>query len=162
MALNGSGNADVASSVIDSGQSFTVSGWVKLSTVDNNVYAAVSIDGNQQSGFYLEYCGFCNGGAFDLTMVNSDQPNVSAIRTTGTTHPIANTWYHLVGIYDSGSNNARLYVNGSLEATSSLTFSPWTATGHVEIGRAKFNGSASNYWVGALDDVRLNSGVLAP
>ena len=162
LTLAGSGNADVAGRVVDTSQSFTVSAWVNLSTVDSNVYAAVSMDGSQQSGFYLEYCGFCNGGAFDFTMVDSDSTSASAVRASGTTHPTAGTWYHLVGIYDAGSNIARLYVGSTLEASSFLGFQPWSASGHTEIGRAKFNGSSSNYWKGSLDDVRLNSGVLPP
>ena len=157
LQLTGSGNADVAGRVVDTAQSFTVSAWVKLNSVDGNVYAATSIDGTQQSGFYLEYCGFCN-----FTMVNNDTSDASAIRASGTTHPTAGTWYHLVGLYDSGANTAKLYVGNTLEATSLLGFQPWSASGHFEIGRAKFNGSSSNYWPGTLDDVRLNSGVLPP
>lgn len=162
LVLTGNGNADAAGRVIDTSQSFTVSAWVKLASVDGDVHAIASIDGSQQSGFYLEYCGFCNGGAFDLTMVNADSPNAAGVRASGTTHPVAGTWYHTVGIYDAGTNRTKLYVGGALEAVSSLGFQPWSATGHVEIGRAKYNGAASNYWNGTLDDVRLDAGVFPP
>ena len=162
LVLAGSGNADVAGRVVDSSQSFTVSAWVKLTSVDSNVYAIASVDGAQQSGFYLEYCGFCNGGAFDFTMVSADSSTTSAIRASGSTHPAVGTWYHLVGIYDAGSNTAKLYVGSAPEATSFLGFQPWSAAGDMQIGRAKFNGSSSNYWKGTIDDVRINSGVLPP
>jgi hypothetical protein len=157
-----SGNADVSGSVIDTSQSFTVSAWVKLNSADSNVYAAISQDGSQQSGYYLEYCGFCNGGTFDFTMVDRDASGANAIRASGTTHPAAGIWYHIVGIYDAGANTAKLYVGSTLEASSLLGFQPWKATGHTEIGRAKFNGSASNVWNGSIDDARINAGVLPP
>jgi hypothetical protein len=162
LTLNGNGEyAEVPRPVIDTGQSFTVSAWVDLARTDDNAYAVASVDGSQQSGFYLEYCGFCNGGAFDLTMTNSDAHNASAVRATGTTHPAAGTWYHLVGVYDAGAGTLSLYVNGTKEATSSYS-SGWTAHGPTAIGRAQYNGAYSNYWPGSLDDVRFNAGVLAP
>lgn len=162
LVLTGSGNADAPGRVVDTAQSFTVSAWVRLASVDGDVHAVASIDGSQQSGFYLEYCGFCNGGAFDLTMVNADSSNAAGVRASGTTHPVAGTWYHIVGVYDASANSVKLYVGANLEATSSLGFGPWSATGHVEIGRAKYNGAASNYWNGTLDDVRLDAGVFPP
>lgn len=162
LSLAANGNADVPVPVVDTSKSFTVSAWVQLASVDTNAYAAVSVDGTQQSGFYLEYCGFCNGGVFDLTMVSSDGSSATAVRASGTTHPTAGTWYHIVGIYDATSNSTKLYVGSTLEGSATLGFQPWTASGHLEIGRAKYNGGTSNYWNGALDDVRINSGVLPP
>jgi hypothetical protein len=162
LSLNGaSAFAEVPRPVIDTSQSFTVSAWVNLSTVDDNAYVASSIDGNQASSFYLEYCGFCGAGAFDFTMTNSDSANPTAVRATGTTQPTAGTWYHLVGVYNASAHTISLYVGSTLEATASYT-SAWRATGPTAIGRGKFNGALSNFWPGILDDVRFNAGVLPP
>lgn len=162
LTLNGSGAyAEVPRPVINTSQSFTVSAWVNLATVDDNAYVAASIDGNQASGFYLEYCGFCGSGAFDFTMTDSDTANPVEVRATGTTHPVAGTWYHLVGVYNAAAGTISLYVGSTLEATASYD-SAWQATGPTAIGRGKFNGAFSNFWPGTLDDVRFNAGVLPP
>src|SRR5262249_32361181 len=74
-------------------------------------------------------------------------------RALSTFNPVVNTWYHLVGVYDSGANQISLYVNGALQSTQAVP-AAWNATGQTVIGRAKWGGP-TDVWPGLIDEVRL-------
>jgi len=76
------------------------------------------------------------------------------ICATASSSPSINTWYHLVGIYNSSTSQIQLYVNGTLQSTQSVS-ALWNATGETTIGRSKWNGGLTDYWPGSIDEVRL-------
>jgi hypothetical protein len=57
-------------------------------------------------------------------------------------------------VYDNSAHTIALYVNGVLQGTTSFS-SPWKATGHTAIGRARWNGANVDFVNGAIDDVRM-------
>lgn len=57
----------------------------------------------------------------------------SFINATGTTSVALSTKYHVVGTWDG--SNARIYVNGTLEATTATSGSIATSTAALEVGR---------------------------
>jgi RHS repeat-associated protein len=62
-------------------------------------------------------------------------------------------------VYDTGTGQMRLYVNGVLQSTTVPTGN-WSATGAFVAGRAKWAGAGTNFWSGGLDDVRVYQKVL--
>ena len=97
-------------------QSFTVATWVKLSDA-HSYQSFVSQPASQVSNFYLEL-GVDVGSnlVFDFDLFPSDSTTASDVIATGTTIAVPNTWYHLVGVYDSVNRTASLFVNGKLES----------------------------------------------
>jgi hypothetical protein len=135
--------------VLNTGSSYTVAAWVTLSNT-SGFHTAVSQDGTNVSGFYLQY----TGSAFAFSLVSSDATSGTTTRATSSFAATPNTWYYLVGVYDASSNQIKLYVNGSLVSTQTVP-AAWKATGETVIGRGKWNGAAADSWAGNIDDVQL-------
>lgn len=149
--FNGSGFVNTANGPsIRTDQSFSVSSWVKLDHTDGHM-SALTQDGNRNAGFFLQYHGEADNWAFALT--HKDVDGVWAdVATADRTTP-AGRWAHLVGVYDAGLREVRLYVDGSLADTTPLTHTRWHAAGALQMGRVKWNGSYINHLKGSMDDV---------
>ncbi|MBA2393108.1 MAG: DUF5127 domain-containing protein [Ktedonobacteraceae bacterium] len=162
LSFNGSSTTvDINHNVINTNTNFSVAAWVQLASL-NNWSTAVSQDGANVSGFFLQYTSpgaGADGGKFAFTLLNSDATTATPVRATSPFSPVANTWYHLVGVYDTANQQIRLYVNGALAATRPVS-SAWNATGETVIGRAKF-GSSVDYWPGLIDDVQISNQALS-
>ena len=48
--------------------------------------------------------------------------------------PLRDTWYHIVGVFGSGTNQSKLYVNGELKSTGTLTATGTTTYTGISIG----------------------------
>lgn len=63
-------------------------------------------------------------------------------------------------VYDDFADEVRLYVDGQLADQAVKPFtSAWPASGGFQVGRARVGGTWSEYFQGAIDDVRVYSGV---
>ncbi len=124
----------------------------------NNFQTFASIDGNNVSGFFLQYCASC--GRFAFSALASDNSSATSTRAMANATPTTGTWYHLVGVYDAGAKNISLYVNGALQQTVSY-MTAWRAPLHTVIGRGKFNGTGADFVSGAIDDVWMFNRVLS-
>ncbi len=142
-------------SVLDTSKSFSVSAWVQLDSV-TQTSTAISQDGTHVSSFRLQYVGPGIGddaGKFAFTLVASDSATAAVTRVTSPFDALAGVWYHLAGVYNSGTGTATLYVNGEQVASRSVS-AAWNATGPLAIGRGRFGGIATDYFAGRVDEVR--------
>lgn len=137
--------------VVRTDATFTVAGWVKLDRTDGGNYTLVSQDGNRISGFFLQYRGNVNRWVFWRPDSDCDTCDVGAAYSISI--PRTGVWTHLAGVYDAGTGQVRLYVNGLLEATANAA-ARWDATGAFQLGRAKFQGRHVDHLAGTLDEVR--------
>lgn len=162
LSFNGSNTTvDINHNVVNTNTSFSVAAWVQLASLSNWA-TVVSQDGTNVSGFYLQYVSpsaGTDGSKFAFSLINSDSTSGTTIRATSPFTALANTWYHLVGVYDAANLQSHLYVNGALVSTQTVP-AAWNATGETVIGRAKFGGNV-DYWSGLVDDVQLSSQALA-
>lgn len=126
------------------GRSFTVAAWVRLSTEPGTFATAVSQQAGDVSGFYLQYSSDEKRWAFA-------RPGQRAV---GYSVPAVNTWTHLVGVCDGPGRKLRLYVDGVQQAETGDTH-PLPAPGGLMIGRATHNGQASDFFPGAIRNVRV-------
>ncbi|BFO18698.1 hypothetical protein SHKM778_50860 [Streptomyces sp. KM77-8] len=129
--------------MVDTTGSYTVSAWVTLDSLPGNYASAVSQDGRRQaSPFYLQY----GQGAFAFSTPDGQRARLATTPETG-------RWYHLAGVRDDATNQIKLYVDGELASTA--TAGPaYVATGPLAVGRAKYNGENTDFWSGAVDEVR--------
>jgi hypothetical protein len=152
LSFNGSSTSVLINKgVLNTASSYSVAAWVQLSDL-GNWSTAVSQDGSNISGFFLQYTSPAapgDGGKFAFSVVSSDSTSGTSVRATSPFSPIAHTWYHLVGVYDAGSNQIKLYVNGALVGTRSVS-AAWNATGNTAIGRAKWGGGLVDFWTGSV------------
>jgi hypothetical protein len=121
---------------------FTIEFWM------NRVNAASYVFGNVSSGLATNYAGSLTAlGAFSFTAGNG----TSAI--TGTTAIVAGTWTH-VAITRSG-NTFRIFINGVVDATSTLTPN-YSTTTTFTIGA--IGTTPATTYSGKIDEFRVTNG----
>lgn len=161
LELTGAGTAETAGPVVDTDESFTVSAWVRLDSLDAHA-PIVTAAGQHNTSFRLEYSG--SGKRFEFMLLTQDLPAGEGGETLiahGGPTPALNTWYHLVGVYDLRRNQVRLYVSGTLEGSRAGPAHPWNSTGPLVIGAAgKADGDRWNLMDGAVDDIVVWQGAL--
>ena len=138
--------------VLNTGSAFSVSAWVDLASTTPGYQTAVSQDGSQDSGFYLQYEPVDNAWAF--SRVNSDTANAPGIRAHATTPAQTGVWTHLVGVFDSNTGSMSLYVNGALAGTTTDT-TAFNTSGPLAIGRARFNAAPVDFFGGQVSNVQV-------
>src|SRR5215472_3864930 len=131
---------DAASLHLSTGM--TLEAWVNPSTVNAN-YRDVIYKGNDN--FYLEATS-SNGSVPDAGMIAGG----SYADAFGTSSLPANTWSFLTETYDGST--LRLYVNGTLVASTAHTGTIATSTNPLQIGGDSLYGQ---YFAGLIDNVRV-------
>jgi hypothetical protein len=116
----------------------------------------ISQDGSNVSGFYLQQEAVTGRWAFSFIA----DDNVASPVVRATSPFTIWEWQHVVGVYNAGSNVIQLYVNGTLVDTQTLAAPAWPAMGNTEIGRARFNGTLVDFYLGAIDDACIFSRAL--
>ncbi|MFD7817035.1 protein kinase [Streptomyces sp. NPDC059785] len=127
------------------GQSFTVSARVRLSTAPKTFATAVSQEAAKASGFYLQYSSAENRWAFA-------RPDLRAALSTSV--PEVGRWTRLTGVCEGPARRMRLYVDGVQEGVGDDS-EPTAARGPLMIGRATYDGVAADFFPGAIKDVRV-------
>ncbi|MFF9853277.1 LamG-like jellyroll fold domain-containing protein [Streptomyces litmocidini] len=156
--LNGTGAyAATSGPVVDTSNSFSVSGWAKLDTRDK-ISTIASQDGTSIGGFQLYY-----STSYDRWIFNRyTSDGATIVRAMSSRPGVVGAWTHVLGVYDRDAAQIRLYVNGRLEATTAFT-TPWSATGPFEIGRFKgANGAMGSFFQGDVDQVQAWNRVVFP
>ncbi|MCO8270238.1 PA14 domain-containing protein [Actinoplanes sp. TRM 88003] len=143
LKFDGDGDAaGTAAPVLDTTKDYTVAAWVTLDELPGNYASAVSQDGRaRENPFYLQY----GQGAFAFST-----PGGNRARQVVT--PELNRWYHLVGVRDHATGEARLYVDG-VRAAAVPAGPDVISTGPFSVGRAKYAGNPTDFWSGAVDEV---------
>ncbi|MHC0429842.1 LamG domain-containing protein [Streptomyces sp. O3] len=161
LSLDGTSGAYAATaSVLDTAAPFTVSAWVRLAddpespAKPENIYTAVSQDGDTTSRFLLQYEPNSRTWAFKVR----DADQSTKVTAFAAEPAVLGRWTHLAGVWDG--TEIRLYVDGELNGTAATAVG-WAATRGFNVGRAKWNGSPVNRFKGAVDDVRAYDRVLS-
>ncbi|WP_162184952.1 LamG-like jellyroll fold domain-containing protein [Allokutzneria albata] len=155
--LDGTSHFAQGSGVVGTASSFSVATWARLDR-DNGWFTALSRDGSQASGFYLQYSQAEN--RWTMSMFDGDTAGPAPARAMSKNPPQLGVWTHLVGTYDAATGRVGLFVNGVLEGEA--TIRSWPAAGDFVVGAAKWQGKRVDHFPGALDDVRVYDRVLVP
>ena len=143
LQFDGATAATTTGPVLDTAGSFTVAASVRLDST-GGFQTALGQDGDSTSAFFLQYSGADGRFAF-----STEQG-----RALANAVPRAGRWYRLVGVHDANAGTYTLYVDGVAQ-TSVLHLDPGNpSTGPFTVGRAKAGGSPTDYWHGAIDEVR--------
>ncbi|MFF0161822.1 LamG-like jellyroll fold domain-containing protein [Streptomyces sp. NPDC005263] len=156
LTLDGTGDyATTGGPHINTAYSYAVSAWVKLSkTKPNHAATVVSQIGTTVAGPELYYSSSNDRWVFNQHSADTaDSTVVRAMQPEGTT-AYGGEWTHLVGVQDTEADKLSLYVNGTLAGTAATSTS-WYAGGGVQIGASAFESTATSFFPGQIDDVRL-------
>jgi hypothetical protein len=157
LALNGvDGAASVASPMVDTSRSFSLTARVRLDTAaPSESMTVLSIPGSNASAIEVGYNAA--SGLWELRLASADAADATIVSVSGAAATAESQGQAIAVVFDSITGQARLYVNGVASAALSEPFlTSWTATGDLQIGR----GYSSGYFAGAIDEVRAYSGVL--
>jgi hypothetical protein len=148
------GYAETSGPVLHTDQSFTVAAWVVLPSADTGGTwrTAVSQNGSMASSVMLGYSG--SGWAFSVHSADAAASSVTSYTVVAPAAPTTQAWVHLAGVYDAGTHQLSLYVNGRLAASTGNAY-PYDSRSTVDIGRELCDGKWLNWWPGQVDDVRL-------
>jgi putative flippase GtrA len=137
--------ADNATLSMGSGVSWTISFWVKFTTVGG--YTFVHKGDNTSNGD--EYLIRCLSTQLFVTVTNS----ATQATLTATVNWATGTWYHVVAVFDDAANTITAWVNNSQAGT------PQAATGFSQNGGNSFNigrrSTGTGYLNGVIDSVQI-------
>jgi Concanavalin A-like lectin/glucanases superfamily len=163
VSVDGTSGVLVASgAAVRTDGSYAIMAWGKPSAVQKNGIA-VSQLGASVGGYNLGYSWNDAYGAYQWSVRTSTQdalgsPIHEAVDLFDA--PTVGLWTHLTAVYDASSHELRLYVNGQAVAETYHS-STWNAARNLLMGRGQVaNVTFSQYFTGAIDDVRAYSGVL--
>ncbi|MFI6286666.1 LamG domain-containing protein [Streptomyces sp. NPDC051018] len=161
LKLNGTttGYAATAGPVLETRSAYTVAAWARLDGKNDHMML-LSQDGTTQSPFILSYDKTADTWYFGVRGTDA---------ADGTTHggkkgnapARVGVWTHVAGTYDPVDKLLKLYVNGVLQGTVSVT-SSWSATGPLQFGRAKFGGGHHYAFNGSIDEAAVWQRELQP
>lgn len=171
LMLGATGNAfaETAAPVVDTGQSFTIAGWVRNMGRPQQPATVFSQAGDNTNAFDLRYVPSEDAeavGGWQIVMHNTDTTGATPITAT---HPkfIEGDWVHLAVVYDALRDRVSLYVNGQLNETSDNVSQQDQALGFeadnggLQIGRNKLGAAdGTEFWPDDIDDVWAYQGAL--
>lgn len=160
LRFNGTTDHATAVSAVHTGQAFTVSAWVRPTSLAKNI-SVISQAGSQGNGFNLYYSTAYKRWVFGRHV--SDKAGSDLLRAMATSERPAtvNKWVHLAGTYDPVARKFTLFVDGEEQGSATVT-DVWNASKGLNIGRAQHGaGDWSDPFAGDIDDVRLVPGLLS-
>ena len=136
--------------------SLTLSAWIRPESTTSGIYNIIAKwDGANESYRLVQ-----NGDEIRLELDSSGN-----YQETSSSNLSSSTWYHVVGVYDSSSQTAKIFING-VEATSTTTGTIPSSIGddisRFHIGAEDSSSTASNFYDGIIDEVRIYNRTLSP
>ena len=134
--------------------SFSMSTWVKTNAVGASKMA-VSKSDTDAVATGIGYKIYLGNAGRNWTFGVWDGSHNLVPSYTSTVQ--ANRWYHVVGVYNSVSKTASIYIDGIFRNSSTnVNFTSTDIANSLYMGRG-----AGLYWNGSLDDVRLYNRALS-
>ncbi|MGW2447051.1 LamG domain-containing protein [Streptomyces sp. NPDC001675] len=171
------GYAATATPAINTQDSFTVSAWVQLSNPSAN-RVVLSEPGTNGSSFALYYSASYKKWVFNRA--DKDLTSPVYIRSLADqSAPPLNVWTHIAGVFktegddnlpdtDPTNDTIQLFINGRpqgepvLLSKAAPSYTPWAATGGLQIGRSKSGGVWGDYHFGLIDEATVWQSALPP
>ncbi|MFA6897507.1 MAG: DUF2341 domain-containing protein [Patescibacteria group bacterium] len=162
--INGADVFDGANDYVDAGNkdlnissAITLEAWVNISSKTNDTYPGI-IHKARDNDLLPAGGGCATDFALALSWV---EPRPDFFVTTSGGNPCQhiggnavlslNTWYHMVGTYDANSGQAKIYLNGALDGSATLSGQILSSSSPLSLGRG------SNSFNGTLDEVRISN-----
>ncbi|MFD5620939.1 LamG-like jellyroll fold domain-containing protein [Streptomyces yangpuensis] len=143
--------------VLETDKSFTVSAWVKTSTVTPQHQAVVSQGGTHMAAFQMGI----TAGKWAIKVASTDASSGYTWTTAAAdTLPVAGQWTHLIGVHDASAKQLKLFVNGQQAASVPATV--WNARGTMHFGQMRWRDTYTDPWYGSLDEIRAYDRALSP
>ncbi|MEU3275791.1 LamG domain-containing protein [Streptomyces antibioticus] len=159
LVLDGDGDyASTATAPVTGATSFTVTVRAQLTSLDpEKSQTVLSLPGANANRLQVRYQAAT--GQWELAVAKTDvaAPEIVTFTDDQALPDTGGSGQHLAVVYDAFANSLRLYVEGQLVAGAyGKDTTLWSATGGLQVGRSLRG--ASEYFAGAIDEVRVYSG----
>ncbi|MCX5232284.1 LamG domain-containing protein [Streptomyces sp. NBC_00233] len=148
------GGASTTKQVIETLASYTATAWARLDS-DSSVATVMAQDGALHSTFYLGYCWDVKRWCVRLPDTDTAGSAFSAQRVNALQPPQLKAWTHIGVVVNAETKKVTLYINGVPQGSDDLTAARWASSGGLQVGRAKYNGSYTDYFPGDIDEVAI-------
>lgn len=143
---------------------FTIEFWMKARASNNGKIFLVM---DKSHGFTDSTGWLFQGntlGNLDFGIGNGGGGAGDFSAATSTVNLLDDEWHHVAGIFDStdSGQEIKLFIDGLLDATGTAPGLLATNTRDINIGAAWGGGSATRFFDGSVDEVRISSSILAP
>jgi hypothetical protein len=160
-AFDGDSCALSTDHVLSSQGDLTAEAWVRLDDTGRD-QTVLAQNAGRRNAFSLGYDA--DSGMWELALPSDNGRRPHWVVVSATTAASAGEWTHLAATVSTdrtGAGKLALYVNGVLEASTELTFTPLAGKDLVAVGcSANTWGQTSGHFDGALSGVRLWRGAL--
>ncbi|MEK8104045.1 LamG-like jellyroll fold domain-containing protein [Micromonospora sp. M12] len=137
--------------------SFTMSAWAMIDSLDGS-RTIVSQRGLHESAGWLKYTE--TSGKWSFVVSDEDVTTTATEYVSSTSAANDGVWTHLTGVYDASSRELRIYVNGRLQGTKAVAFTPMKSSGPLLVGRTLWHDQVLDQWSGGIDDVKVFQGAM--
>jgi hypothetical protein len=140
---------------------WSISTFVKLSVTSSTrvIMARSAGSPSFQQNYALAYGGYTGNNGTKFAVGTSADSYKAAI---GVTTVQTGSWYHVVGTYNSTSKILSLYVNGTLDGTTTgTTLPPTTGSQFVQVGCSDGTSTPANFWSGSIAQVSIYNRALS-
>jgi hypothetical protein len=144
---------------------YTVTARVRLASLQaEKPMTVLSQSGTRTSAFRVRYAPDADGGRWELVLPHADDTSTDPAKHTTVSNLLPtsqDSGIFLAVVHDNFADEVRLYVDGQLvDGVSTAPFAhAWKSTGGLQIGRALVAGTYGEHLSGAVDDVRVYSGI---
>jgi hypothetical protein len=156
----GAGHAATAGSVLTTDESFTVTAWVRLESIDG-FQTVVSQGGVEAPAMVLQATP---EGRWRFAMAEQDSSSTDwAVVESADDTAQVDEWTHLAGVFDLARGQMQLFVDGEFIATAEGPAAPWHADGPLYVGVTGLDGGGTSQRLhGTVDEVTIWSSTLDP
>ncbi|KAB1162168.1 LamG domain-containing protein [Micromonospora sp. AMSO12t] len=156
-----SGYAGTSDAVVNTGQSLTVSAAVRINALadEDQVMVRQGLAADQEGAFKLYMNRY---GELSFTIASPDGAGgvtwASTKSDVRVTADALGAWIHLVGVFDAGSGEVRLYVNGVRQAAVATGATGGVSRQPLYVGA---NGSWNGPLLGDIDQIKVYAGAMS-
>lgn len=130
---------------------FTINAWVRYKSGGTKIIACKHV------------CGFVNGFLFGVDTDGQiqlwlGQSGWSIVRTNQTF--VENKWYMMTATYDASSSMGKIYINGELRGSGSVTYNNFSSN-PISIGDSYQNNCVAGNMNGAVDEIKIYNRALS-
>ena len=140
--------------------SMTLSAWVKSSAFPFDDAAIISKRQSSNTGYQLDTTVDSGPRTIGFKITNGSG---STVARYGATAMVANTWYHVAGVYNATNRTMAVYLNGQLDngvLVRTVPTAQLNSNQNVNVGQRPGSPRTFNF-AGVLDDVRIYNRALS-
>jgi len=133
----------------------SISWWMQVSSAPVATQTVIALTNPVSNSGLLASIGFDRSSHLEVGMRKYGGGFLVAVPVISITAPTA--WHHFVYTFDgtTTTHTHSLYVDGTLQASTTTTWGQSATPNNLEFGRSPSGPSGSEYYNGALDDVRI-------